>query len=344
VSQSKKLRAMVLIEKGNAPPDELGDNDLEAVDWAVEYDIIHTLKEEGHDVLVLEVEDDLLAIHKFVDKWKPHIAWNLLEGFGGVSIFDQNVVAYLELLGVPYTGCNPRGLMVSRNKSLSKKVLAYHGIATPAFETFAKGKAIVRPPEFEFPIFVKSLTEEASNGISEASLVKDEAHFQERIEYIHKKIESDALAEQYIEGRELYVGVLGNQRFEAFPVWELYFGDGPGLHIATEKVKFNPEHRKKHHIDSGPAKGLSRELAEQAQEMAKESCRVLGMNGYARVDFRLSEQGKLWVLEVNANPHIGHLEDFAKSAEKAGLTYSDLLWRIMSLGMRWEPEKVSVAV
>jgi D-alanine-D-alanine ligase len=342
VSQSK-LRVMVLLEKGDVPPDDAEGVDLETVEWGLEYDVISTLKKMGHDVLVVEVEQDLLAIHRFVDKWKPHVAFNLLEGFGGVSLFDQNVISYLELLGLPYTGCNPRGLMVSRNKSLSKKVLAYHEIATPSFAVVPKGGTLKKENALTFPLFVKSLTEEASAGISKDSFVENEGELDERVRYIHEKLGTDALVEAFIDGRELYVGVLGNQRLEAFPVWELYFGKEEGPKIATETQKFDAAYRKKRHIDSGPARGLTPELEAKVQEIAKQACRFLGMNGYARVDFRMNEKGELFVLEVNANPHIGHYEDFAKSAEKKGLKYEELLGRILSLGMRWEPEKMAVA-
>ncbi len=342
MSPSRLLRVLVLLGKGDLPPENAEGIDLESVQWGLEYDVISNLKKMGHEVVILEVEQDLLAINKCVDEWKPHVAFNLLEGFGGVALFDQNVISYLEILDVPYTGCNPRGLMVSRNKALAKKVLAYHGISTPIFETFAKTQTITKRPLLTFPVFVKSLTEESSAGISAASIVNDQDELEARVKFIHEKVGSDALAEAYIKGRELYVGIIGNQRLEAFPVWELHFGDEKEPNIATEKLKSDFEYRKKQKIQTGPA-NLNPALEARAQDMARQSCRVLGVNGYARVDFRLAENGSLYVLEVNANPHIGHYEDFARSAESKGTTYHELLARILSLGMRWEPEKMSAA-
>jgi len=327
------------------PPEEIKGIDLQTVDWNVEYDVIRTLQGEGHELNVIEVEEDLIEIHKIVDTWKPHVAFNLLEAFRGISLFDQNVVSYLELLDVPYTGCNPRGLMVARHKALAKKILAYHGVLTPPFELFRKNLQVSRPKDFPFPIFVKSVREEASLGISEKSIVTSDKELEERVHYIHEKIGTNAIAEAYIEGRELYVGVLGNQRLETLPVWELYFQKDYKLpKIATETVKFNPKFRKKHGIDSGEAKNLPEGIGSSAQEISKQAYRLLGLNGYARIDFRVSEDGKLYLLEANPNPHLAKSEDFARAAEKTGLSYADLLWKIILLGVRWKPEEFSMAM
>jgi D-alanine-D-alanine ligase len=164
------------------------------------------------------------------------------------------------------------------------------------------------------------------------------------VKFIHDTVGTNALVESYIDGRELYVGVIGNQRLEALPVWELRFSKGreSGVRIATERVKSSPAFRKKHGIESGEAKDLSKDVATKAQEISREAYRLLGLNGYARMDFRLTDDGKLHLLEANPNPHLGKNEDFAQSAKRAGLTYSDLLWRILSLGQRWQPEEFSL--
>ena len=212
----------------------------------------------GHEVQPLGVHDDLGDIRRASTEWKPHIAFNLLEGFDDVTIFDQNVVSHLELLKLSYTGCNPRGLLLARDKSLSKKLLAYHRIPVPEFEVFRIGRPIRRPKRLAFPLIVKSLTQEASIGISQASVVDSDEKLKERVAFIHESIGTAAIVEQYIEGRELYVGILGNQALQALPVWELFFTNMPpdAKRIATDRVKWSVKYQKKYGIDSGPAKDL----------------------------------------------------------------------------------------
>ncbi len=219
----------------------------------------------GHEVQALGVHDDLGDIRRAKTEWKPHIAFNLLEGFDDIAIFDQNVVSHLELLKLSYTGCNPRGLLLARDKSLSKKLLAYHRIAVPEFEVFRIGRPVRRPKRLPFPLMVKSLTQEASIGISQASVVDTDEKLKERVAFVHESIGTAAIAEQYIDGRELYVGILGNQVLQSFPVWELFFTNMPAdaRRIATDRVKWSVKYQKKYGIDSGPAKDLSETVGDQ---------------------------------------------------------------------------------
>ncbi len=335
------MRVLILTHADLLPPDKAKPCELEDAPWKAEYDVIHALKASGHDVQTLGLLEDLSPIEVCLTEWRPHITFNLMEEFNGVSKFDQNVVSYLELRNQRYTGCNPRGLMLSRNKGLAKKILAYHGIQTPKFAVFPRGQGIRRPKDLAFPLIVKSLTEEASLGISGASVVRDEPRLIERIQYIHREIETDAIVESYIEGRELYVGVLGNARPETLPVWELFLSGVPRQcpRIATERVKWDSTYRKRYQIKSSRAKGLSAELTAKAQELAKKVYSALGLNGYARMDLRLTEAGEIYFIESNPNPHIGDNEDFADSAKDAGLTYEALVSKIVSLGLRWQPTK-----
>jgi D-alanine-D-alanine ligase len=282
-------------------------------------------------------------IRRASSDWKPHIAFNLLEGFDDITIFDQNVVSHLELLKLSYTGCNPRGLLLARDKSLSKKLLAYHRIPVPECEVFRSGRPIRRPKRLQFPLIVKSLTQEASVGISQASVVDSDEKLKERVTFIHDSIGTAALVEQYIEGREIYVGVLGNQTLQALPVWELFFTNMPegAKRIATDRVKWSVKYQKKYGIDSGPAKDLTDAVGGQIQHLCKRAYRALELSGYARIDLRLDEAGRLWVLEANPNPQIARGEDFAASAEKVGVTYEAVLQRIINLGLRWQPESVA---
>jgi D-alanine-D-alanine ligase len=339
-----KLRVLALVHRHLIPPDAIEEGaDITGEPWRTEYDVISTLRGMGHEVQAIGVHDDLGEIRRMTTEWKPHVAFNLLEGFDDITIFDQNVVSYLELLKLSYTGCNPRGLLLARDKSLSKKLLAYHRIPVPEAEVYRIGRPIRRPKRLAFPLIVKSLTQEASIGISQASVVESDEKFKERVAFIHESIGTTAIAEQYIEGRELYVGILGNQALQALPVWELFFTNMPdgAKRIATDRVKWSVKYQKKYGIDSGPAKELTEEAGAKIQHICKRAFRALELSGFARIDLRLDESGRVWVLEANPNPQIAKGEDFADSAEKAGIAYDALLQRIINLGLRWQPESVA---
>jgi D-alanine-D-alanine ligase len=338
---SAKLRVLALVHRHLVPPDTVPEGtDTASAPWRTEWDVVSTLRALGHDVRVLGVHDDLGDIRRLADEWKPHIAFNLLEGFDDVTIFDQNVVSYLELLKLSYTGCNPRGLLLARDKSLSKKLLAYHRIRVPESEVFRIGRPVRRPRRLGYPLIVKSLTQEASTGISQASVVESDEKLRERVAFVHESIQTAAIAEQYIEGREIYVGVIGNHLLQALPVWELFFTNMPadGRLIATDRVKWSVKYQKKYGIESGPARDLPDGVHEQIQHLCKRTYRALELSGYARVDLRLDGEGNAWVIEANPNPQVARGEDLAASAEKAGIAYDALVQRIVNLGLRWQPE------
>ncbi len=339
-----KLRILALVHRHLVPPDLVPEGaDIVSEPWRTEYDVISTLRGLGHDVRALGVHDDLGDIRRASEEWKPQIAFNLLEGFDDITIFDQNVVSHLELLKLPYTGCNPRGLLLARDKSLSKKLLAYHRIPVPEFEVFRIGRPIRRPKRLSFPLIVKSLTQEASIGISQASVVDTDEKLKERVSFIHSSIGTAAIVERYIEGRELYVGILGNQTLHALPVWELFFTNMPpdAKRIATDRVKWSVKYQKKYGIESGLARDLPEDLGERIQHLCKRAYRALELSGFARIDLRLEANGSVWVIEANPNPQIAKGEDFAASADKAGIGYESLLQRIVNLGLRWQPESTA---
>ncbi len=333
----KPLRVLALMHENLVPPDAPGDADLAAVPWKTEFDVVNTLRELGHEVRALGVRSDLRVVREAIEAWQPHIAFNLLEEFDGVATYDQNVVAYLELLRVPYTGCNPRGLMLSRDKALSKKVLAYHRIPCPDFAVFPLGRAARRPRRLSFPLIVKSLTEDASLGIAQASVVESDEKLRERVAFVHERVGTSAIVERYIEGRELYVAVVGNRRLHVFPVWELQMDGLPdeARPIATQRLKWSRPYQKKYGIQWGEARGLPDPVARRVQELAKRVYRTLGLSGYARIDFRLDAAQGPYVLEANPNPEIADGEELGASAERAGLSYKALLQHILSLGLHW---------
>src|SRR3954453_7470808 len=263
-----KLRVVALVHRHLIPPATIEEGtDITAAPWRTEYDVVSTLTTMGHAVQVLGVHDDLGEIRRLVTEWKPHIAFNLLEGCVDIVSFDQNVVSHLELLKLPYTGCNPRGLLLARDKSLSKKLLSYHRIPVPESEVMRIGRPIRRARRLRFPLIVKSLTQEASIGISQASVVDSDEKLKERVLFIHQSIGTAALVEQYVEGRELYVGIVGNQTLQSLPVWELYFNNLPegAKRIATDRVKWSVKYQQKYGIDSGPARELPEAVCDRIQ-------------------------------------------------------------------------------
>ena len=340
------LRVLMLIDAEFMPPENIEhlteEQQLEAP-WKTEYDVYATLSNIGHEVLPLGLTDDLAPIRKAIDEFQPHLCFNLLEGFRDYHVFDQHMVSYLELIDQKYTGCNPRGLMLARDKALSKKILAYHRIHVPQFHVFPRSNRIARPKRLAFPLLVKSVNVEGSVGISQASVVWDDQRLRERVQYIHESLGTAAIAEQFIEGRELYVGVIGNHRLATFPTWEMIFQHPPAgvALIATDKAKFDPKFQKRWGITTQQAEDLPPTVVEQIPRLAKRIYRTLSLTGYARLDFRMTADGELYLLEANPNPQIGYGEDFAESAEAAGIDYEKLLQQILNLGMRYSPQSVA---
>lgn len=323
------------------PPDSIkGLSDDAIHEFKAEFDVLSTLRELGHEVLALGMQDDFADLRQVVREFKPHIVFNLLTHFHEAGIYDSAVVGWLELHKLAYTGCNPRGLLVANDKALAKKVLSYHRIRAPRFFSVARGKSVSRlPSKLEFPLIVKSRSEHASTGISQASLVRDVEHLAERVEFIHRNVGTAALCEEYIEGRELTIGVLGNARLETGPVWELTMPKLPdgAPKIVTSRVKWNLDYQKEIGLETSPARDLPKNKAEEIARIARRIYRAFGLSGYARIDIRMDEQDRIWILEANPNPDLCFGEDYAESFERIGYSYPKLLQKILNLGMRYEP-------
>jgi D-alanine-D-alanine ligase len=276
---------------------------------------------------------------------RPQVAFNMLEGFHGVPVYDHHVVSYLELMRTPYTGCNPRGLMLSHDKELAKKILSWHKVPVPSWSTHPYGRKVRPPKDARYPKIVKSVTDESSTGISQASVVHSESELVERVRFMHESFGVDAMAEDYVDGRELYVGVLGNQRLRTFPTWELFLHrlreDAP--RIATARLKFDIKYQERVGAETRAADPLPEGLAERIPRLARRVYRALSLSGYARLDMRLDDEGRLFVLEANPNPDLAEDEDFAKSAAADGLAYDALVQRIIRLGLRYRAEWQALA-
>ena len=336
----RKLRVLALMHDYLVPPADVTGIDVKNAKWKMEFDVTHTPEHMGHEVRALGLGGDLAPIKQAITDWNPHIVFNLMESFEGISMFDQNVVSYLELLRVPYTGCNPRGLILARDKALSKKLLAYHRVPVPDFTVIGLGRRPKLPRRLRFPLIVKSVFFESSAGISQASVVETEDQLTKRIAFIHESLGTAAIVEQFIDGRELYVGVIGNERLDVFPVWEMSFAGMADNRwkIATERVKWSTRYQKTHGIMTDAAVFDEATVA-RINNIARRTYRALDLSGYARIDMRLDDEGRPFVLEANPNPNLAYGEDFAESAETTGLTYEALLDRIIRLGLRWEPAR-----
>lgn len=333
----KKLRIIVLVHEDLVPPDTLeGLSDKEKLEVKTEFDVISTLNKMGHEVFPIGLYNQLNVIGNALMEHKPHIAFNLLEEFHGYPLYDQHVVSYLELMKQAYTGCNPRGLTLAHDKALTKMILAYHRISVPNFAVFPMNRKVHRPKRLTFPLLVKSISEEGSVGIAQASVVHDDEKLKQRVEFIHRQNKTAAIAEQYIKGREIYVGLIGNTNIQMYAPWELVMEKLPegSENIATLKVKWDPAYQERVGVKT-QASDLTPEQHKTLERISKRIYRYLFLSGYARLDYRLTEEGQFYLLEANPNPQIACNEDFADSAAHSGVPYDQLLQKIITVGLNY---------
>ncbi len=333
---AKKLKVLALFDSGQpmAIDEDLGPQ-LKTDDWKTEAGVLAALDELGHTREYLAIFDDPDLLRQKLQSFSPDVIFNLADTFRNNPTFDQHIVSFLAMLGLPFTGCGPSGLVLCKHKGISKKILSYHRIHTAAFVTIPRGKRIARPKRLRFPILVKPLKEEASYGISQASFVENDADFVERVQFIHEKLDGDVIAEEYIEGRELYVSILGNHRLQVFPIRELVFREVPPDEpkIATYKAKWDEAYRQRWGLENRFATGLEPAVVRNIESVCKRIYRLLTIDGYARLDLRLTAQNEVYFIEANPNPILAPDEDFAQSALKAGLSYPQLIDRIARLGL-----------
>ena len=332
----RKLKVLALFDIAEQLPEgrDLAE-ELKTPDWQTEADVLKALGSLGHTVEHLAIFDDLDLLRRKIESFAPDVIFNLADEFKNNRAFDQNIVSYLELHGVPFTGCGSTALTLCKHKAISKKILGYHGIRVPDFATVAKGDRPARPRRLKFPILVKPMDEEASLGISQASFVETDGEFKDRVEFIHESIKTDVIAEEYIEGRELYVSVLGDKRLQVFPIRELVFREVPPDEpkIATFKAKWDEAYRKKWGLENRFAEGLDPAVVRNIERTCRRIYRLLTIDAYGRLDLRLTPAGEPVFIEANPNPILAADEDFAASAAKAGLTFPKLIAKIVRLGM-----------
>src|SRR5216117_1803158 len=306
--------------------------ELEAKVEEAEYDVARALMAKGHDVLMVGLAEPLGGTLERLAAFQPKLVFNGCESFRGQARHEYALAAVLEMHGYRYTGSPPTALLVARNKSLTKKILAYHGIRVPAFAEFPAGEKPLRPSELRFPLIVKPLLEDASIGIAQASVVEDDASLSQRVEFIHEKYHQAAIVEELVEGRELYVGLIGNDDVEVLPLTEMTFGEPETAaehRIATYKAKWDEEYRKRRKIKNVFAKGISEALTQRIGEICSTAFHALWLQDYGRVDVRLAHDNEVYLLEVNPNPFIAAEHELAEAAEKAGLKYNAFIQRIV---------------
>jgi D-alanine-D-alanine ligase len=332
----KKLKVLVLFD-GTSPTtvDQDFSKEMKTKDWQTEANVMAALGTLGHTAEHLAIFDDVDLLRQKLETFAPDVLFNLVEQFKNNPGFDQNIVSFFEMQDLPFTGCGSTGLTLCKHKGISKKILHYHGIHVPNFVVIPRGQRIGRPKHLKFPILVKPVKEEASYGISQASFVESDEQFRERVAFVHEKYASDAIAEEYIEGRELYASLMGNVRLTVFPIRELVFREVAANEpkIATYKAKWDEEYRKRWGLRNQFAEGLEAALVAHIEQTCKRIYRLLTIDGYARIDLRLTPANEVYFIEANPNPILAEDEDFALSASKAGLQYPQLIERIIRQGV-----------
>lgn len=336
VAMRRKLKVLALFDamEPTTLNQDLGP-ELKTADRKTEAGVLAALNELGYPNEHLAIFDDLDLLRQKLEAFSPDVIFNLADQFRNNRGFDQNIVSLLAMSGTPFTGCGSTGLTLCKHKGIAKKILSYHRIHTPAFVIIPRRRRIVRPRHLKFPILVKPLKEEASLGISQASFVETDEQFRERVTFIHEKFDNDVIAEEYIEGRELYVSIMGNHKLQVFPIRELVFREVPPDEpkIATYNAKWDAAYRQRWGLENRFAEGLEPALVRRIETICKRIYRLLTIDGYARLDLRLNAKNELWFIEANPNPMLAPDEDFAQSALKAGLAYPQLIDRIARLGL-----------
>ncbi|MDB4967098.1 MAG: hypothetical protein JWN44_2787 [Myxococcales bacterium] len=328
------MKILILFDLHRAPRDgeEFSPETLrKEEDKPTEADVLECLRRLGHETDTLAVFDNVVAIVDKIKNFAPDIVFNLTESFHAQRSNEPNIPALLELLKVRYTGAGPDALMLCKDKSLAKKLLSYHRVRVARFVMSSGSRPLRSLKRFVYPAFVKPVGEESSDGIAQASFARDEAEVLERVRFLHERYEGDVMIEEYIEGREIYVSVMGNKRLTVFPARELFFeklaDDAPKF--ATSKAKWDDVYRKKWGIKNGPTAPLPDGLSPKLEKIARTVYRVLKIKGLGRVDVRLSPAGEVVVIEANPNPSLAREDDFAQSAAAVGTDYDALIQKIL---------------
>ncbi len=294
------------------------------------------LRQSGHETRRIMVDDTVEPLVASLTHERPELLFNIAESFAGKSAMESNVAALLNLLKLRYTGSSPAGLILAGDKTLTKKVLSFHGILTARFATVFRGN-VDWAGDIAFPLIVKPPQEDASLGITQKSIVHDVKELLETISSLQTEYQSPVLAEEFIDGREFYVGVLGNSNVQALPIIELDFSKFPKdlPKIASWSAKWGEEGGGEGAEFAGTQSvfpsDLPEELSERIKKVAIDAFHALRLRDYARVDLRVTDSGKIYVIEVNPNCYLEEKSEFATAALKEGIEYPALINRIVEL-------------
>ncbi|NKB24272.1 MAG: ATP-grasp domain-containing protein [Kiritimatiellae bacterium] len=329
------MKVLVLVDPESIhPEDPQFENGHESTLTEVEYHVPEALRHLGHEVSVLPFDPNILTTIHEIKASAPQLIFNLTEHYSGNRQMDLHIVALLDMLHLPYTSTSPTGLMLCRHKGICKRILGHHRVKIPTFVTVPLGKARVTK-RLRYPIIVKPVMEDGSDGISLSSLVHNEQELKERIIQVHERMKQATICEEFIEGQELYVGILGNKRLHVLPPREIAFDhhDVSGPIIATSKVKRDEAYRKKWKITYRHAE-LDPVLEKRVAKIGKRIYRLLQLKDYGRIDLRVTPEKEIYFLEANPNPDLSMGDKVAEAAEKAGIHYSQLIDRILRLAIK----------
>ncbi len=331
---ARKLRILVLFDVGFSPAlDHDYRPELRDDSYETESDVIKSLRRMGHEVRPFGVFDDIHDLIEAIRAEPPDLTFNLCEAFDGDRNFEPNIASLLDLMKVKYTGAGPAALQICKDKGLTKKILSYHRIPIPRFVVSRRSRPLRRLRHFSYPAFIKPLGLEASEGIARMSFADDEKGCLDRVQFIHESMKVDAIIEEYIDGRDIYVGVLGNTHLKILPPRELFFAQIPEgePRFATFRAKWDVKYRKRWGIKSGPAGEIPEKTMSRLRDICRKVYRLFEIRGYARIDLRLNSKGQIIFLEANPNPSLAMEEDFAQAAKRGNLEYDDLIRRIVKL-------------
>jgi D-alanine-D-alanine ligase len=325
------LKVAVLYWEERKPEGRLHD---EVVD-----EVAAALNEAGHKASLIGIGADLRELLDALDEKSPDLVFNVCERFADSDEYEMHVTAVLEMLGQPFTGTGPAGMALRQDKAVTKKLLSFHEVRYPNFAVFDR-YSIELAGKMHFPLIVKPLKGDASLGIDDSSLVTEYARLDERIHFIQTQLRVPALVEEYIEGREFYVSIVGNEPAEVLPVMELDFSKLPGGYPRiygheAKSVTTSPQYAA---VNAVVATELAPETRARVTIAAREAAVALKMRDYARVDIRLTADGVPMVVEVNANPYLERTSAFALAALQAGLGYTSLINRIVEVA--WKRQEI----
>jgi len=331
------MKMVVLIDPEAWQPDDAQfEEGNEETVLDVEFHVTETLRELGHEVRVIPFDADIRTTIDALTEAAPDMVFNLTEHHAGERRMDKHIATLLELLRLRYTGAGPVGLTLCRDKALCKRLLSHHRIRVPRFIMLPIGKTSV-PKRLAYPLMVKPGFEDGSDGISLASLARNEKDLAERVAMLHERMKQPVICEEFIEGREIYISITGNQRLHVYPAREVRFTNpDAGPQIATARVKLDEAYRRKWGIEFTDAR-LPEDLAARVARAGRRIYRLLQLRDYGRIDIRLTPEGQVVFLEANPNPDLTMGDEVAESARRDGVDYTQLIARILNLALRRGP-------